>query len=84
MMCWSEGRRLSRFIKEGHTADQFGIIDEEIRPDSPFTLDLRYEGKHQWFKKHSNDKILEPDSYDIRPKVSKVNGIVSPVISGLS
>ena len=80
----AEGRRLSRFIKEGHTADQFGIIDEEIRPDSPFTLDLRYEGKHQWFKKHSNDKISEPDSYDIRPKVSKVNGIVSPVISGLS
>ncbi len=55
----AEGRRLSRFIKEGHKGERFEIGDEEIRLSSPLTLDLRYEGKMQRYAKHSNEKITD-------------------------
>lgn len=77
----AEGRRLSRFIKEGHTTDQFAIIDGEICPDSPLTLDLRYEGKHQRYKKHANDKILDTD---MQPQDSNSNGLIFTQTSELS
>lgn len=80
----AEGRRLSRFIKEGHTTHEFNLVDEEIRPDSPFTLDLRYQGKHQRFKKHANDKVLASDLRDSHAQVSNVNGILFPKIRELS
>lgn len=79
----AEGRRLSRFIKEGHTTDQFAIVDGEICPDSPLTLDLRYEGKHQRYRKHANDKVLDTDN-DMRPHVSNANGLIFTQTSELS
>ena len=77
----AEGRRFSRFIKEGHTAEKFEISDEEVRPDSPLTLDLRYLGIHQRFRKHANEKILDSFLFDNRNQTSILNGIEYSKIS---
>ena len=56
-----------------------GILHEPAHWELPVD-----SGKGCPFDVYWHDKILESDSYDIRPKGSKLNGIVSPVISGLS
>lgn len=37
----AEARRLARFIKNGHTANVYELLNETAHPEFPFTLDLR-------------------------------------------
>ena len=38
----AEARRMSRFIRHGHTQGKFQLVDEKPHPVHPLTLDLRY------------------------------------------
>jgi len=40
----AEGRRLSRFLRMGHTPRTLEVRPEERNPNFPFTLDLRRAG----------------------------------------
>jgi uncharacterized protein (DUF2126 family) len=43
----AEGRRLARFQESGHTAGQMAPPEEELNPNFPMTLDLRWPTKQE-------------------------------------
>jgi uncharacterized protein (DUF2126 family) len=71
----AEGRRLARFINEGHNPFTFEVPFEEVRPCSPLTLDLRYKGVKQRHKKHSNDKITSFRNVETSENTDQINGV---------
>ena len=71
----AEGRRLARFVNEGHNPFTFEVPFEEVRPCSPLTLDLRYKGVKQRHKKHSNDKITSFRNVESSENTDQMNGV---------
>lgn len=71
----AEGRRLARFVNEGHNPFTFEVPFEEVRPSSPLTLDLRYKGVKQRHKKHSNDKITSFRNVETSENTDQINGV---------